>query len=87
MLTNSDFRELLNLFKKHEIRYLVVGSYAVMKYSEPRFMKDLDVWIATDPENAQVIHPAEEKQKPKRPARSCEATGKRPFATIQGRPA
>ena len=48
MLTNSDFRELLNLFEKHDIRYLVVGVYAVMKYSEPRFTKDLDIWIATD---------------------------------------
>ncbi len=26
----------LNLFEKHDIRYLVVGGYAVMKYSEPR---------------------------------------------------
>jgi hypothetical protein len=48
MLANSDLRELLNLFKKHKIRYLVVGAYAVMKYSEPRFTKDLDLWIATD---------------------------------------
>jgi len=49
MLTSPDFKELLNLFEKHEIRYLIVGDYAVMKYSEPRFTKDLDVWIATDP--------------------------------------
>lgn len=34
MLTSSDFRELSNLFEKHRIRYLVVGGYAVMKYSE-----------------------------------------------------
>jgi len=40
MLTSSGFRELLNLFEKHNIRYLVVGGYAVMKYSEPRFTKD-----------------------------------------------
>jgi hypothetical protein len=33
MLANSDFRELLNLFRKHKVRYLVVGGYAVMKYS------------------------------------------------------
>jgi len=31
MLTSPDFKELLNLFKKHEIRYLIVGGYAVMK--------------------------------------------------------
>ncbi|MGA1843243.1 MAG: nucleotidyltransferase [bacterium] len=58
MLTNSDFRELLNLFERHEIRFLVVGGYAVMKYSEPRFTKDLDLWIATDPENARAVYAA-----------------------------
>jgi len=41
MLTNSDFRELLNLFEKRKVRYLVVGGYAVMKYTEPRFTKEL----------------------------------------------
>jgi len=58
MLTSSDFKELLNLFEKHEIRYLIVGGYAVMKYSEPRFTKDLGVWIATDPENAEAVYAA-----------------------------
>ena len=56
MLTSSDFRELLNLFEKHNIRYLVVGGYAVMKYSEPRYTKNLDLWIATDPENASSVY-------------------------------
>ena len=58
MLTNSDFRELLKRFEKHKIRYLVVGVYAVMKYSEPRFTKDLNLWIATDPENANSVYVA-----------------------------
>ncbi len=58
MLTSSDFKELLSLFEKHRIRYLIVGGYAVMKYSEPRFTKDLDVWIATDPENADAVYAA-----------------------------
>ncbi len=35
MLLNSDFKELLRLFEKHRVRYLIVGGYAVMKYSEP----------------------------------------------------
>ena len=58
MLTSSDFKELLNLFEKHDVRYLVVGGYAVMKYSEPRFTKDLDVWIATDSDNATSVYAA-----------------------------
>ena len=58
MLTSPDFRELLKLFKKHKIRYLVVGGYAVMKYSEPRFTKDLDIFIATDQDNANNVYAA-----------------------------
>lgn len=58
MLTSPDFKDLLNLFKKHKIRYLVVGGYAVMKYSEPRFTKDLDVFIATDEDNAKRVYEA-----------------------------
>ena len=52
MLTSPDFNELLNLLAKHKVRYLIVGGYAVMRYSEPRFTKDLDLLIATDQENA-----------------------------------
>ena len=58
MLTSPDFKELLKIFEKHKIRYLIVGGYAVMKYSEPRFTKDLDVFIATDQENAKSVYTA-----------------------------
>ena len=43
MLTSPDFKELLNLFKKHTVKYLIVGGYAAMRYTEPRFTKDLDL--------------------------------------------
>ena len=56
MLTSPDFKELLKIFEKHKIRYLIVGGYAVMKYSEPRFTKGLDVFIATDQENAKSVY-------------------------------
>lgn len=58
MLTSPDFRELLSLLEKHKVRYLVVGGYAVMKYTEPRFTKDLDLWISTDKENAKAVYAA-----------------------------
>ncbi|MEM9079875.1 MAG: hypothetical protein AAGC74_04200 [Verrucomicrobiota bacterium] len=34
------------------MRHLVVGGYAVMFHTEPRFTKDLDVWVEADLENA-----------------------------------
>jgi hypothetical protein len=58
MLTSPDFKELLSLLERYKVRYLVVGGYAVMKYTEPRFTKDLDLWISTDEENAKAVFAA-----------------------------
>lgn len=49
---NSDFQDLLRLFSKHEVRYLIVGGYAAMRYSQPRFTKDLDLWLEPEEKNA-----------------------------------
>ena len=45
---NSDFEELLSLFNANDVNYLVVGGYAVMLYTEPRYTKDLDIWIEAE---------------------------------------
>ena len=58
MLSSPDFKEILSLFSKYKVRYMVVGGYAVMKYSEPRYTKDLDLWIAIDPKNAVAVFSA-----------------------------
>jgi len=58
MLQSPDFKELLSILEKHEVRYLIIGGYAVMLYSEPRWTKDLDIWIALDPLNARSVFAA-----------------------------
>lgn len=52
---NSDFVDLLRLFAAHKVRYLIVGGYAAMRYSQPRFTKDLDVWLEPSIENSKNI--------------------------------
>ena len=49
---NSDFKELLLVFNTHEVEYMVVGGYAAIHYSQPRYTKDLDLWIRPSKENA-----------------------------------
>ena len=61
MLQSQDFKDLLSILAKHEVRYLVIGGYAVMLYSEPRWTKDLDLWIAIDSENARAVFNALKK--------------------------
>lgn len=52
---NSDFKDLLRLFARHEVRYLVVGGYAAMHYSQPRFTRDLDLWLEPTAPNAAKV--------------------------------
>jgi hypothetical protein len=54
-LMNSDFKDLLKTFNEAGVRYLVVGGWAYMEYVEPRYTKDLDVWIDRTPRNAERV--------------------------------
>jgi len=55
MVLDQDFREFIELLNKNEVRYLVVGGYAVGFHGYPRYTKDLDVWVDVDLENAKKI--------------------------------
>lgn len=55
MEVNPDFRDLLQVLNDANVKYLVIGAYAVALYSEPRFTKDLDVWVEARPENAKKV--------------------------------
>ncbi len=55
---NSVFKDLLEAFENAGVRFLVVGGYAVIKHTEPRFTKDLDIWAAADRENAEKVYAA-----------------------------
>ena len=58
MPASSHFKELLQSFNEHQVRYLIVGAYAVMKYTEPRYTKDLDIWVEPTKDNAQKVFTA-----------------------------
>ncbi|HLJ90723.1 MAG TPA: hypothetical protein VKZ53_28210 [Candidatus Angelobacter sp.] len=55
---NPHFTEMLQRFNAHNVEFLVVGGYAVMKYSGPQFTKDLDIWIRNAPENGERVYSA-----------------------------
>jgi hypothetical protein len=55
MAENPHYRELLQVLNEFEVEYLIVGGFAVMKYGEPRYTKDLDVWVHNSAENSARI--------------------------------
>jgi hypothetical protein len=55
ILVNQDFKDLFKVFNEYNVRYLVVGAYAVIYYAEPRYTKDLDIWVEPSLENARLL--------------------------------
>ena len=55
MAENPHYKELLQLFNEFQVEYLIVGGFAVMKYGEPRYTKDLDVWVDNSAQNSQKV--------------------------------
>ena len=51
----ADFKDFLSLCLSHEVRFMVVGGYAVVHYSRPRYTGDLDLWIDSSHENAERV--------------------------------
>lgn len=52
MVLDKDFREFIQLLNENEVKYLVIGGYAVAFHGYPRYTKDLDFWIWANPDNA-----------------------------------
>jgi hypothetical protein len=52
---NPDYSDLLRSFNDAGVRYLLVGGYAYAYHAEPRYTKDLDVWVEPSSENAERV--------------------------------
>ena len=48
MALNKDFREFIVLLNENQVKYMIVGGYAVGFHGYPRYTKDLDIWITNN---------------------------------------
>lgn len=55
MDVQPDFKELLALFNKHRVEYMIVGGYALAYHGAPRYTGDLDLFVKPEPQNARHI--------------------------------
>jgi len=51
----GDFKDFLKLCLHHEVRFLVIGGYAVGHHSRPRYTGDLDLWLDSSQDNAERV--------------------------------
>ena len=52
---SEDFKDFIRLLNKNNVRYLIVGAYAVGLHGYVRFTGDLDIWVDPTIDNANKI--------------------------------
>jgi len=57
----EDFEDILELFARHGVRYLIVGGLAFIYHAKPRYTKDIDLWIDADHDNVRHANRALEE--------------------------
>jgi predicted nucleotidyltransferase len=53
---NSDLIELLLCLVDAKVDLLIVGGHAVAFHHEPRYTKDIDIWVDCSPKNAEKVY-------------------------------
>ncbi len=51
-MLNPDYKEMLQCLFEENVRFLLVGAYALAVYGYPRATKDIDFFVEATPENA-----------------------------------
>ena len=55
MKVEKDFEDFIELLNKNDVKYLIVGAYALALYAKPRNTGDIDVFFQRDEENAMKV--------------------------------
>ena len=55
-MLNEDYKEMLQILLDNEVKFLIVGAYAMGAYGYPRATGDFDIWVEASPENSKKIY-------------------------------
>lgn len=55
---SSDFEDLFVALNRHKVRYLLIGAYATIHYTVPRYTKDIDIFVDVSAVNAKRLYKA-----------------------------
>ncbi|HCM28173.1 MAG: hypothetical protein A2Z99_10440 [Treponema sp. GWB1_62_6] len=55
MEARQDFKESLECFNANEVRYLIIGAFALAWHGHPRYTGDMDIYIDPAPANASRV--------------------------------
>ena len=54
-MLNEDYKEMLQCLAEEDVKFLLVGAYALAAHGYPRATMDIDLWVRPTPENAEAV--------------------------------
>jgi predicted nucleotidyltransferase len=57
-MLNKDYSEILQILSDHDVKFLVVGAYAMGAYGYVRATGDIDVWVMASADNSEKTYNA-----------------------------
>ena len=54
-MLNEDYKEILQSLTDENVKFLLVGAYALAAHGYPRATMDIDIWVMPSPENADAV--------------------------------
>ncbi|MCP4763914.1 MAG: hypothetical protein GY870_19235 [archaeon] len=57
-MLNKDYKEMLEYLLEEEVKFILVGAYALGVHGYPRATGDIDIWVKSEIENSIKIYSA-----------------------------
>jgi hypothetical protein len=54
-MLNEDYRDMLLALSDENVRFILVGAYALAAHGYPRATMDIDIWVMPSPDNAEAV--------------------------------
>lgn len=54
-MLNEDYKDILHALSDENVRFLLVGAYALAAHGYPRATMDIDIWVMPSPDNADAV--------------------------------
>jgi len=54
-MLNEDYRDILHALSDENVRFILVGAYALAAHGYPRATMDIDIWVMPTPDNAEAV--------------------------------
>jgi len=54
-MLNKDYKDILQSLADEQVKFLLMGAYALAAHGYPRATMDIDIWVMPSPDNANAV--------------------------------